>query len=45
MQINNISKYQNEVYGTSKHYKSDVEFKVRIFFFNLSEVVDVEELA
>ena len=27
MQINNISKYQNEVYGTSKHYKSDVEFK------------------
>lgn len=27
MQINNISKYQNEVYGTSKHYESDVEFK------------------
>lgn len=27
MQINNISKYQNEVYGTSKHYKSDAEFK------------------
>lgn len=27
MQINNISKYQNEVYGTSKHYKGDVEFK------------------
>ena len=27
MQINNISKYQNEVYDTSKHYESDAEFK------------------